>query len=379
MTEITPEASEEFVRKVKELLEAITEQPYEIAKKIQLSESSIWGVYLDEDKLNLDERLSMNEGAYWVTEENENIMHICSWYFYNVEDVVSEEYGSGIRIKDDLLQKENWENYRNEAPALIAELEAAERVANEMNQKYGTNIKLWARQKPFLETRFSVKGMSEDERLREIEKHARAMFDTWGTWNEWATNVGREIYMKTTKKVLRWDEYVKKALSRLRDFTGIKFVAKKMAGMLWAAEWDPRERENISANRGVWLFKETENNTIMMSDNLDTIDARSIEEYRLIQRSGKKKKRIATQGAEDVKPLRETIISPELVERVVRQVEEKFAIKLTVRKDRPVLVTSFNTGDLRPYGKLYEIEKHAKALAEAWNGIKDIVRNQKMK
>ncbi|MGQ9513828.1 MAG: hypothetical protein ACUVTL_02065 [Thermoproteota archaeon] len=48
-----------------------------------------------------------------------------------------------------------------------------------MNQKYGTNIKLLARQKPFFETRFSVKAMSEDERLREIEKHTKALAEAW--------------------------------------------------------------------------------------------------------------------------------------------------------------------------------------------------------
>ncbi|MGQ9513827.1 MAG: hypothetical protein ACUVTL_02060 [Thermoproteota archaeon] len=55
-------------------------------------------------------------------------MHICSWYFYNVKDVVSEEYGSDIQIKDGLLQKESWEKYRKKAPGLIAELKAAERI-----------------------------------------------------------------------------------------------------------------------------------------------------------------------------------------------------------------------------------------------------------
>jgi hypothetical protein len=73
-----------------------------------------------------------------------------------------------------------------------------------------------------------------------------------------------------------------------------------------------------------------------------------------------------------------TITSPELVEQVVRHVEEKFNVKMQLMKDRPVLVASFSKNNLRPYGKLYEIEKHAKALVEAWNG-KDIVRTQKIK
>jgi len=299
-----------------------------------------------------------------------------SWHFYDVEDVVSNEYGLDLQIYDDLLDRSRWEKYKKKAPGLIAELEAAERIANEMNQKYGTNIKLWARQKPFLDTCFNAKGMGEDEKLREIEKHARAMYETWGAWNEWATNVGREIYAKTTKKRLEWNEYVSKVLSLLRDFVGAKFVAKKMAETLLAAEWDPRDKENISANRGVWLFKETENNIIMISDNLYTIDARSIEEYKLIRRrSGKRKNRIVAQVAGDVKSFRETIISPELVEHVIKEIEERFKVEIQLMKNRPVLVTSFSIGSLRPYGKLYEIEKHAKALAEAWSRIKEKVQS----
>jgi hypothetical protein len=111
-----------------------------------------------------------------------------------------------------------------------------------------------------------------------------------------------------------------------------------------------------------------------MSENLDTIDAKSIEEYRLIKlRSGRKRKRIANQGVKE--PHKEAIISPELVERVVRKVEEKFKVKIKLMKDRPILVASFSKNNLRPYGKLYEIERHAKALTEAWSRIKEKVQS----
>jgi len=325
----------------------------------------------------------MNKGAHWITKNNEGTICVCSWRFYDVNNVVSEEYGIHFRIDDDILQRENWKNYRKKVPGLIAELEAAERIANEINAKYGVNIKLWARQKPFLETCFNSKGMCEDEKLREIEKHAKAMYETWGTWNEWATNVGREIYMKTTKKRMRREEFIEKSIGWLRDITGACYndsyfdrVSVKMRpGTIWVVEGDSGDERNVVANRGVWLLKEIENNIIMMSDNLDTINARNIEEYRCIQQRMKKK--VAVQMEE--RGFRETIISPELVERVVRRVEERFNVKIQLMKDRPVLVTSFNIGGLRPYGKLYEIEKHAKALAEAWNGIKEKVQNREIK
>ena len=108
-----------------------------------------------------------------------------------------------------------------------------------------------------------------------------------------------------------------------------------------------------------------EDSVIMMSDALRTINTQSMEEYKLIQGGGKKR---ALQAIE--KDFRETVISPELIKRVIEQVEEKFRVKIHFRKDRPIIETAFNTSKLKPYGKLYEIEKHAKALAEAWSRIK---------
>ncbi|MGQ9513787.1 MAG: hypothetical protein ACUVTL_01850 [Thermoproteota archaeon] len=122
-----------------------------------MDESTIWSVYLDREKLSLEERLSLNQYNKWVTENNQGIICITSWYFYEVDEVVSNEYDVKFQIYDDLLKKEKWEKYRKEVPGLIAELEAAERIANEMNQKYGSNIKL-AGQRPFLETCFDSKA-----------------------------------------------------------------------------------------------------------------------------------------------------------------------------------------------------------------------------
>jgi len=365
-----PIVSDEFVRNVKELLESVTGQSYGIAQKIRFHESTVWSVYLDEKKLGIEESLSLNEGARWVTQDTKGNICVTSWHFYDVDEVVLNEYGLDLQIYDKLLDRSKWEKYRKKAPGLIAELETAQRITEEMNQKYGANIKLWTEQKPFLETCFNAKGMNEDEKLQKIEKHARAMYETWGAWNEWATKVGREIYAKTTKMRLGWNEYVKHVLSNLRDFTGAKYILKKKGEKALVAELDP-SGANIFANRGIGSFKETKGRIIMMSDIIETINAKSMEEYWHIQRRwGRKITRMVTaQGAGE--PYNEVIISPELVKQVVRHVEEKFDVKIQMRKDRPVLVTSFNTGKLRPYGKLYEIEKHTRALAEAWSRIEE--------
>ncbi|MGQ9513786.1 MAG: hypothetical protein ACUVTL_01845 [Thermoproteota archaeon] len=217
--------------------------------------------------------------------------------------------------------------------------------------------------------------MSEDEKLREIEKHARAMYETWESWDEWTTNVGREIYAKTTKKRLKRNEYVSHVLSLLRDSAGAKFVENKMEGTTLVAEWDQRDMENVSANRGVWIFRETKNNITIISDNLCTIGAGTIEEYRMIQRRLEKKKNGISQEAEDVKSLMETIVSPEIVEQITRQVEKRFNVRIQLLKDR--MVASFGTRGLRSHGKLYEIEKHVEALTEAWKAIKEKVEKRR--
>jgi len=374
LTDATPIVSDEFVRKVKELLERVTGQPYGIAQKIRFHESTVWSVYLDEEKFNIEESLSLNEGARWVAQDVKGNICVTSWHFYDVDEVVSNEYGLDLQIYDKLLKRSNWEKYRKKAPGLIAELETAQKIVEDMNQKYGANIKLWAEQKPFLETCFNAKGLSEDEKLQKIERHARAMFETWGAWREWATKVGMEIYAKTTKMRLGWNEYVTKVLSHLRDFTGAKYVLKNKGKTALVAELD-QSGANIFSNRGVGSFRETKGRIVMMSDIIGAIYARSMEEYwRIQKRWGTKVARVITdQGAEE--PYNGVVISPEILEEVVKQVEERFDVKIKIRKDRPVFVTSFNTDKLRPYGKLYEIERHTRALAEAWSRIKEKVPN----
>lgn len=371
MKKIKPESSKEFVGKVKELLEAITRKPYLLVEKENL-EKSIWAIVLNEDKINIGE----NKGAYWVQEEKDSTIRLYSDRFFDVDDVASEEYNPRFLIEDDLLERKNWEKYRKKVPGLIAELEAAERIANEANEKYGTNIKLWASEKPNLSTSFNAKGMSEDEKLHEIEKHARAIREMWELWREWAKNVGREIYMKTTKKRLSRFEYIEKVMSRLRDITRVAYSeGKKEPEMIWVIVGDPRNEKNIVANRGVWFTKETRDSIVMLSDNLNTVKAKSIEEHRLMERWSKGD--LSILGPKD--ELKETIIHPELIEKVTEQVSKEFKVKIRLSRDRPVMETTFRTVKLGPYGKLYEIERHAKALAEAWDRITYIIRSKKVK
>lgn len=336
-------------------------------------EGCVWGVVLDREKLSLTERITMNKGAYWVQEEKDGAIYVCSYRLCDVNNVVSEEYDLDLRIDDDLLERKNWEKYRKRVPGLIADLEAAERIAYEANEKYGTNIKLIAGHKPYLETGFDARGISEAEKLHDIEKHARAIHETWGIWHMWTKNVGREIYRKTTKKRMGREKFIEEVMSRLRDITGVTyFKGEKGPGTLWIRVGDTRDKDNIAANRGIWFIKEIRDSIVMMSDNIETINARSMEEYNLLQQTDRSKVAI-----QEVDSYKETLISPELIQRITEQVGEKYKVKIHVRKDKPVIETTFHTSRLRPYGKLYEIEKHAEALAEAWNGIKGISQSRK--
>lgn len=196
MTGIIHEASEEFVRKVKELFEVLTGKPYAIVKKEHL-EGSIWAIYFDEFKVSMMDRITLSLGARWADEDKDGTIHLYSDNFYEINDAVYFEYGVRLRIDDDLLEKRNWEKYRKKVPGLIAELEGAERIAKEANAKYGTNIKLCAGEKPYFVTSFNAKGMSEEKKLKEIERHTKVMLETWGHWKEWEDKASKG---RATKK-----------------------------------------------------------------------------------------------------------------------------------------------------------------------------------
>jgi len=105
-----------------------------------------------------------------------------------------------------------------------------------------------------------------------------------------------------------------------------------------------------------------------MSDDLETVNAKSLREYKLIKRRGEAAAQEAKEG------FVHTVISPELMRKVVEQVGLEFGVGIRILNDKPVMVAEFKTAWLKSYGKLYEIERHAKALAEAWKRIKDMTR-----
>jgi hypothetical protein len=385
MNEIMNEAPEDFVKRVKELLEAITENTYKIMEK-QYLRKPIWSVKLDEKKMRIGE----NKGACWIQEDKDGVIHVYSDNLYDVGDVAGDKYGVGSLHNDTLLDKRNWEKYREKVPGIIAELEAVERIANEMNSKYGTGIKLFAGHHPYFETSFDAKDMSDEEKLREIEKHARAMLETWKLWREWRGKFGLDIYAETSKMPdakLTESEYVDKVKSRLSLITNAAYSETRGdPGDLFNIIGDLRGGKGLASNRGAWYFKEMMNKIFIASDNLETINARSLAEYNLIER-----------GETDDMGFKVTVVSPDLIKKIAEQVSKEFDVKIEIMeykttffkrgardgrsvikvvKGRSAFGTSFLKGDMKPYRKLYEIERHAKALAEAWRRMKELAKEE---
>jgi len=401
LTEVTPEAPDKFVQKVKELLESITGKPYGISEKQDL-EGSIWRVYLDREKLSLSERLSVNGGAKGVEEERDGTIQVYSDDFLDIIDWASE-YDFYFRDANVLLDRKNWEKYRREVPRLIAELEAAERIANDLNKKYHTNIKIGSGYgKWCFERGFDAKGMSECEKLQEIERHARAMLKAWERQHKWVVTVGAEIAKKTERSRMRMVKFREDVISRLQDITKSEYTSgyktALQSGILWSVVGWHEDKRDFNTNRGVWYVKENKEGIAIFSDNLETINARSELEYNSIKlmggvTAGDHEARLNStftyyhkvdeRGWNVTKPItlqeamkygRKTIVSPQLLEIIAKQVSREFEVRVQVMEDKPVLMTEFKTKGLKQNTKLYEIERRAKALAGAWQRVKELTK-----
>jgi len=133
---------------------------------------------------------------------------------------------------------------------------------------------------------------------------------------------------------------------------------------MWAVNEASTSDKDIATNRGAWWVEETEDSIVIMSDDLETVNARSLMEYRLIKRRGEAATREIKEG------FVRTVVSPELIREVAQQVSKEFGVVIRISDHKPLISTEFKTTGLKPYGKVYEIERHAKALAEAWRRIR---------
>ncbi|MBO3804029.1 MAG: hypothetical protein JTT11_09220 [Candidatus Brockarchaeota archaeon] len=403
MAEATPEASGNFVHRVKELLEAITGKPYGIMEKQHL-EGRIWGVYLDENKVEFSESISMNRGAQWVYEDKDGNIQVLSDKFLDITDLASDLYDFDFKDTDVLLDRKKWEKYKKELPRLITELEATERIANELNRKHGTNITIWSGEKPYFRTGFNAKGMSEEEKLREIGKHVKAMLIMWKRRDKWVVTEGAEMYKKEERSRMNMVKFREAVISRLQDITKSEYTKgyKKelLSGVLWSVVGWCEDKKGFNANRGVWYVKETKEGIAIFSDNFETINASNELEYNSIKLMGgvtagdyEARLNSAFQYYSDVdergwkiaRPItkqdatkygRKATISPKLLEDVAKQASKEFNVDIRLMKDRPVLMAEFKTKGLKRSEKLREIERRAKALAEAWSRVKELSKGE---
>jgi len=335
-----------------------------------------------------------------VEEGEDGSIRVYSDNLLDITDLASD-YDFHFRDADVLLDRKNWEEYRREVPRLIAELEAAEGIANELNEKYGTKIKLWSGEKPYLETSFDARGMSEGEKLKEIERHARIMLKARERVDEWVETVGVEMYRKMERSRMKMIKFRDDVISRLQDITkseyGYGYNTTLLSGILWSVVgWN--DKKNFNTNRGVWYVKETKEGIAIFSDNFETINAKNELEYNSIKliggvTAGDYEARIDSifssyddvneRGWNIARPItqeeamkhgRKTIINPQLLKDVAKQVSREFKIDVRLMKDKPVLMTEFKTKGMKQQEKVHEIERRTKALAEAWNRIKGLAK-----
>jgi hypothetical protein len=247
--------------------------------------------------------------------------------------------------------------------------------------------------------------MSEGEKLQEMERHVRAMLKAWEREDKWVVTVGADMYRKTERNRMRLINFRDNVISRLQDITKSEYTpgykTTLLSGILWSVVGSYYTKKDFSSNRGVWYVKETKEDIAIFSDNFETINATSELEYNSIKLMGgitagdyeARLKSIFTyyddideHGWNIARPItkqdamkygRKAVISPQLLEDVTKQVSKEFNVDIRVMKDKPVLMSKFKTKGQKQQEKIHEIERRAKALAEAWNRIKELAKEDK--
>ena len=93
--------------------------------------------------------------------------------------------------------KKNWKKWKTIVPALIADLERSEDIAEEVAKKYGINLRMVIdRDVAEFVTEIDVRGLGDDELLRRTYKHVDAMTEAWELYRTW-------LYGKERLKIVR--------------------------------------------------------------------------------------------------------------------------------------------------------------------------------
>jgi|GEM_PF-907425 hypothetical protein len=118
----------------------------------------------------------------WITIFNEKLT-VGLPDFWSTEHALGEKfsrnYGTFLDILKEIENKENWEKYKNDDMFgdEIFLYERADEVANEVNNKYGTNIVFRGGEDCWFETTFSIKDKSLEEVIKEIERNIPVLYE----------------------------------------------------------------------------------------------------------------------------------------------------------------------------------------------------------
>jgi hypothetical protein len=90
-----------------------------------------------------------------------------------------QNYGTFLKILEEIEHKENWEKYKNDKHFgdEILLYEQADEVANEVNKKYGTNITFHGGENCLFMATFTIKDKSLEEVIKEIERNIPALYE----------------------------------------------------------------------------------------------------------------------------------------------------------------------------------------------------------
>jgi len=167
-----------------------------------LDEGMLWdkvNIYLDDLSTEVDEnkRIWMKAAIGMVKRQDETI-DISSGIIADIRDweEISTKQTRAETIKE-FQDIKNWKKWKRIAPALIADLERSEDIANEVAKKHGVNLKMVVdRTRAHFVVEINGRGLEDDELLHRTYKHVDAMLEAWDLYRTW-------LYGKERLKIVR--------------------------------------------------------------------------------------------------------------------------------------------------------------------------------
>lgn len=138
-------------------------------------------------KVDEEQREWMKDAIGIVTVSKDGGIMIRSGIITNIRDW-DEVYTRQSRedTEREFQKRENWEKWRDKAPALIADLEKCENFARESAAKHGVNLRMIVdRTRAHFVAEIDARGLQENVIPQQVYKHIDAMFEAWNRFTTW--------------------------------------------------------------------------------------------------------------------------------------------------------------------------------------------------